>query len=231
MPASSSSVHVPARIWLISEKAGEDPAVEILRAGGAEVTLVRADECAAVEPGPSDVEARCVFVVTSSLSGRSLIDAVGRVSADRTDRMTVLICDHVTSIEIRGLLHVGIRGIVLRVHLAETLLPAITAVASGQVCVPSRGVTDTARPVLSIREKQVIGLVAMGLMNVEIARRLFLAESTVKSHLSSAFAKLGVRSRHEAVELLLNPASGLGLGILSLDEAGTPAGSGVADLH
>ncbi len=69
---------------------------------------------------------------------------------------------------------------------------------------------------LSIREKQVLGLVTMGLMNSEIAERLFLAESTVKSHLSSAFAKLGVRSRHEAVELVINPDCGLGPGILSL---------------
>jgi DNA-binding NarL/FixJ family response regulator len=96
---------------------------------------------------------------------------------------------------------------------------------------PTRDVIGAERPVLSIREKQVVGLVAMGLMNIEIAERLFLAESTVKSHLSSAFAKLGVRSRHEAVELLLNPASGLGLGILSLDAEAIPAGASVADLH
>lgn len=231
MLASSGNVHVPAHVWLISEQAGEDPAVEILHAGGAEVTPVHADDCAAADPIHAELEGRSVLVVTSSLKGRSLVDWVGRLSADRGDRVTVLICDHVTPADVRGLLRVGIRGIVLRDDLAMTLLPAITAVASGQVCVPSQGVTDTARPVLSLREKQVMGLVAMGLMNVEIARRLFVAESTVKSHLSSAFAKLGVRSRHEAVELLLNPASGLGLGILSLGEAGMPAGSDVADLH
>jgi DNA-binding NarL/FixJ family response regulator len=231
MPASPSSVHIPTRIWLIRERAGDYAAAEILRAGGAEVTLGEADDWAAADQIPSEIDGRSVLVVTSSLKGRSLVDRAGRVSADRRDRWTVLICDDVTSADIRGLLHAGIRGIVLRDHMAETLLPAVTAVTSGQVCVPSQGVADTARPVLSIREKQVMGLVAMGLMNVEIARRLFLAESTVKSHLSSAFAKLGVRSRHEAVDLLLNPASGLGLGILALDDGGTPAGSAVADLH
>jgi DNA-binding NarL/FixJ family response regulator len=156
---------------------------------------------------------------------------VEQVAADRTDTVTVLICDEVAPAEIRRLTHAGVRAIVLREQIAQTLVPAVAAAASGQVCVPSQGVIGVSRPVLSIREKQVMGLVAMGLMNVEIADRLFLAESTVKSHLSSAFAKLGVRSRHEAVELLLNPASGLGLGILSLDDADAPGGSEVADLR
>ena len=64
--------------------------------------------------------------------------------------------------------------------------------------------------------EQVLGLVVMGYMNGQIAQQLFLAESTVKSHLSSAFAKLGVRSRNEAVELIVDPEQGLGTGILAL---------------
>ncbi len=71
-------------------------------------------------------------------------------------------------------------------------------------------------PALSTREKQILGLVVMGYMNSQIAEQLFLAESTVKSHLSSAFGKLGVRSRNEAVNLILDPERGLGMGILAL---------------
>jgi DNA-binding NarL/FixJ family response regulator len=71
-------------------------------------------------------------------------------------------------------------------------------------------------PALSSREKQILGLVVMGYMNSQIAEQLFLAESTVKSHLSSAFGKLGVRSRNEAVNLILDPERGLGMGILAL---------------
>ncbi len=227
MSASSVAACVPSRIWLIAERAGDEPAAEVLRGSGATVTVLEADETA-TESIPHE---HSLIVVTSSEQGRALVETAGRVCADRSSGMTVLICNHVASADIRGLLQVGIRGIVLREHMAQTLLPAVTAVASGQVCMPSQGVIGTSRPVLSIREKQVLGLVAMGLMNGEIARRLFVTESTVKSHLSSAFAKLGVRSRHEAVELLLNPASGLGLGILSLDGARMRAGSDVADLR
>jgi predicted transcriptional regulator len=56
----------------------------------------------------------------------------------------------------------------------------------------------------------------MWYMNSQIAERLFLSESTVKSHLSSAFGKLGVRSRNEAVNLILDSERGLGMGILAL---------------
>jgi DNA-binding NarL/FixJ family response regulator len=66
---------------------------------------------------------------------------------------------------------------------------------------------------LTSREKQILTLVVAGLTNSQIASELFLAESTVKSHLSSAFAKLGVSSRSEAVAVILDPERGPGLGI------------------
>ena len=50
-----------------------------------------------------------------------------------------------------------------------------------------------------------------GLTNRQIGARLYLAESTVKTHLISAFAKLGVRSRKDAVALLLDPAEDLAI--------------------
>jgi DNA-binding CsgD family transcriptional regulator len=57
-------------------------------------------------------------------------------------------------------------------------------------------------PALSYREKEVLELAAGGLTNSQIASRLFLAESTVKTHLSSAFRRLGVGSRREAAALM-----------------------------
>ncbi len=103
--------------------------------------------------------------------------------------------------------------------LQRALEPTITAVEAGQIAVPAERRRDVDRPTLSRREKQTLGLVVMGLSNREIASRLFVAESTVKCHLSAAFVKLGVRSRHEAVSVILDPERGIGLGILRISEA------------
>ena len=62
-------------------------------------------------------------------------------------------------------------------------------------------------------------MVVLGFTNGEIARQLHLAESTIKSHLSSSFTKLGVRSRNEAAELILDADGGLGTGILAISGA------------
>jgi pimeloyl-ACP methyl ester carboxylesterase/DNA-binding CsgD family transcriptional regulator len=54
---------------------------------------------------------------------------------------------------------------------------------------------------LTPRERKVLGLVATGLSNAEIATRLFLSEKTVRNHLTRIFDKLGVNSRARAIVL------------------------------
>jgi DNA-binding NarL/FixJ family response regulator len=82
--------------------------------------------------------------------------------------------------------------------------------------------------VFSYREKQVLELVLAGLTNGEIAGRLYLSESTVKSHLASSFRKLGVSSRVEAARRVLDPDSGLDLSLQPLGEV--PASVPAAEL-
>jgi DNA-binding NarL/FixJ family response regulator len=128
----------------------------------------------------------------------------------------VVACASIQRREVRAALAAGAAGVVIYDDLDSSLGPCLRAVRVGQICVPRGHGRQIEPPVLSTREKQILGLVVMGYMNGEIAQRLFLAESTVKSHLSSAFGKLGVRSRNEAVDLILKPERGLGMGILAL---------------
>ncbi|HEY2202673.1 MAG TPA: helix-turn-helix transcriptional regulator, partial [Solirubrobacteraceae bacterium] len=66
------------------------------------------------------------------------------------------------------------------------------------------------------RERQVLAMVVLDFSNAEIAEKLVVTESNVKSHLTSAFSKLGVSSRNAAAELILDHESGLGPGILRI---------------
>jgi DNA-binding NarL/FixJ family response regulator len=63
---------------------------------------------------------------------------------------------------------------------------------------PDDAVRETALGTLSDRELEVLDAVARGLSNVEIARELYLSTATVKSHISSVFAKTGARTRVQA---------------------------------
>lgn len=63
-----------------------------------------------------------------------------------------------------------------------------------------------ARAVLTARERQVLDLVADGASNADVARVIVVSPKTVKKHLEHIYAKLGVRSRAEAVQLVQAPA-------------------------
>jgi DNA-binding NarL/FixJ family response regulator len=115
---------------------------------------------------------------------------------------------------LRKALIAGAEGIVLESKLDETLAATARAVLAGQLAVPVSLSRQIAPRPLSYREKQILSLVVAGLTNREIAHRLYLAESTVKTHLSSAFRKIDARSRAEAVARLQDPAVGYGMSLL-----------------
>jgi DNA-binding NarL/FixJ family response regulator len=166
--------------------------------------------------------------VERSSPGANEIGLLGWVSATReeTARVPTLRAEHPGPLvavvsELPGALGARIiaarlEGAVLADELEQTLLPTLVAVAAGQCVVPRaiRQIVD--RPPLSPRERQILAMVVLDFSNAEIARKLFVSESNVKNHLSSAFQKLGVKSRSAAAELILDHESGLGPGILRI---------------
>jgi DNA-binding NarL/FixJ family response regulator len=124
---------------------------------------------------------------------------------------------------LRRALQCGAAGIVLQDELESALPACVRAVAAGLLAVPERLRAHLAPRPLSFREKQILSLVVRGCTNREIAERLFIAESTVKTHLASAFAKLDATSRAEATSRLLAPGSGYGLEALAVVETAPPA--------
>ena len=120
----------------------------------------------------------------------------------------------VTGRDVRGglarqALNAGADAFVSEQDAPEALAAAVRAVVAGLVCAPQATRRLVAKPTFSHREKEILELVVAGMTNRQIAGRLYLAESTVKSHVTAAFAKLGVRSRKDAAAILLDPTEDL----------------------
>lgn len=129
---------------------------------------------------------------------------------------------------VRRMLKAGADGVVLERDLEDALRVTVDAVHAGQIAVARELKAHVQSDPLSFRERQILGLVVLGFTNCEIATQLCLAESTIKSHLSTAFGKLGVRSRKEAAALILDPDEGLGTGILAISGPGHALAGGGA---
>ncbi len=109
----------------------------------------------------------------------------------------------------RPALNAGADAFVPQHAATDALGAAVRAVTAGFVCVPRGSRRLVAKPTFSYREKEVLALLVAGMTNRQIAAHLYLSESTVKTHVTSAFAKLGVHSRNEAAAVVLDPAEGL----------------------
>jgi DNA-binding NarL/FixJ family response regulator len=145
-------------------------------------------------------------------------DAVRSLTREHPRAAVLVVSRGEDAARVRHALEAGASGYVSSDEVAYALAPAIAVVAAGQLSLPPAYRRQVAKPTFTTREKQILGLVVMGMSNGEIGRKLYLAESTVKSHLSSAFNKLGVRSRNEATAMILDPSSGLGPGILRITD-------------
>ena len=158
-----------------------------------------------------------VLAVESATSGSEDIE---RAQEWQPSAQLVLVVGSATPAEARQLLVDGVRGLVLEQDAEKTLALAARAAFAGQISYPAELMPSRLRRALSKREKQVLGMVVLGFSNAQIGAKLYISESTVKSHLSSAFSTLGVRSRKEATALILDPEAGFGTGILAITDSG-----------
>lgn len=133
----------------------------------------------------------------------------------------VLVTPTSPRLRLRKLFDAGAEGLVFEPTVDTVLATAVRAVCCGQISVPAACGGSIERPPLTHRQRQVLRLMALGKGNAEIGRCLYLSESTVKGHLSAAFARLGVRSRAEAAALIFDPDAGRGLGVLEPDRNGS----------
>jgi len=124
----------------------------------------------------------------------------------RTDPPQVLILTtYDTEVDILAAIDAGAAGYLLKDAPPEELFRAVRGTARGDtVLAPAVAARLVRRassysPVLTEREVEILQLLTRGLANRDLARRLFVSEATVKSHLSHIYSKLGVDTRTAAV--------------------------------
>lgn len=169
------------------------------------------------------IESAKVVVMVGSLELRSG-SLLSRVRVRLPDTRLVVCSEPVESRTVRWAIDNGADGLVWDAHLEESFEPTVLAVHAGQVVLPRDVLRRKQTLDLTNREKQALSMVIMGLTNLEIAQKLFISENTVKSHLNTAYKKLGVHSRAEAQRLITDPDQGLGTGILAITAPGLTRG-------
>ena len=160
------------------------------------------------EEAVTAAERSCPDVILMDLSMPVLdgVEATRRIVARDPSARVVVLTSFSDNRRILDALEAGASGYLLKHAGPDELLGAIRAAAAGEVPLDpkaARALLDNRRAVrpdkqLSAREREVLHLVAQGLANKQIARRLAISERTVKAHLTSIFTRLGVSDRTQA---------------------------------
>lgn len=160
-----------------------------------------------------------ILLYSFDAHGDGELDGISKLSVV-ADNMRVLVLTADRDPDLHNhVMRAGARGVVLKDQSVSALVKAIKKVNAGEVWLDrtttARVLSTMSREIaaqvsrlemqavaaLTAREREVITLIAKGLKNKVIAERLFISEATVRHHISSIFAKLGVSDR---VELILN---------------------------
>lgn len=173
------------------------------------------------EAAELEADAATIVILSCNVDDAGAMAGLRRLRRESRQPALVVISSPATGTGVRRALDAGADALVFEPELELVLATTVRAVAIGQSVVPREFRASVERPVLSHRENQVLALVRSGLTNAEIAERLYLAESTIKSHLSSIFTKFGVRSRKEVAAAFADSEATPG-GRLAVNKAGEP---------
>jgi two-component system, NarL family, response regulator YdfI len=162
-------------------------------------------------------EPQVVLVAVDSHDGPSgsLVSRVS-LSPDSVSRTPafVLLLDDASAAPAADALRGGARGVLPNDATPDEIIAALEAAAAGLVTLPAHVAADLASAVrpavrqpiaatqpLTPREVEVLGMLAEGLANKNVAARLGISEHTVKTHVASILTKLDAFSRAEAVAI------------------------------
>jgi two-component system, NarL family, response regulator LiaR len=138
------------------------------------------------------------------------IEATGEIRRRMPEVEVVALTSVLEDAAVTGAVKAGAIGYLLKTTEADELCEAIKAAAAGQVRLAPEAAARLMREVrtpenpealsepLTERETEVLKLIARGMANKQISREIFVALSTVKTHVNNLYRKLGVTSRTQA---------------------------------
>ncbi len=185
--------------WMLSEH----PTIEVVGEAADGEELLRLVD---------DIDAD-VILLDVNMPGMGGLDALEAMRAKANKPRVIVLSMHDKPVYVRRAIELGAAGYLLKSAGRDELLRALQTVASGGVYlqgevtgplldqVAAGGPTADRR--LTVRQTEILALVADGQENKQIARALHISEATVKSYLQAAFERLGVHSRAEAVAVAL----------------------------
>jgi len=147
-----------------------------------------------------------VILMDLRMPGTDGVTAIRELAKRGVPSRVLVLTTYDTDSHVLTAIEAGATGYLLKEAPREELVRAVEAAARGQAVlsptVATRLVGQVRKPApapLSQRELEVLELIARGSTNREAAKRLFISETTVKTHLLHVYAKLGVNDRAAAV--------------------------------
>ena len=191
---------------------------ELVRNGIRLVLEAEPDFEVVAEAGDADAAARyvlghkpSVLVLDLSMPGTPSLDVLPKIAESSPETAVVVLTMQNEPAFAREALRKGVSGYVIKHSAAAELVQAVRSIVAGETYInPQLGArmvaeADTGPPDdLTPREIEVLGLVALGYMNPEIADQLVLSIRTVETHRSNIQRKTGLTTRAELVAYALD---------------------------
>jgi DNA-binding NarL/FixJ family response regulator len=148
-----------------------------------------------------------VTLMDIQMPGLNGIEAIRDIQNEFTNPRIIVLTTYTGDVQVMRALRAGARGYILKGHVHRELLSTIRAVHAGQKRIPPEIAAELAEHAtdeeLSLREMEILRLIAGGNGNKQIADRLAIGEATVKSHVTNILAKLHANDRTHAVAISL----------------------------
>lgn len=146
-----------------------------------------------------------VAILDVNMPGATGLDVLRQLRSGSRDQLVVLIMASLEDRVVIDAMELGVDGLVLKESATDQLLDCLATVATGQRWIDPEALTRAQaamsrqryQPRLTLREREIVRLVATGKRNRDIGETLGMSEGTVKAHLRNIFDKMGVETRAE----------------------------------